>query len=539
MVMLVNVVQANRRILGRGAALLLLTGMAAGCSSQVARFNSPDDVFTASTDNQRQIIRNDNQPYPGDVAPAAPVAPMHTGSVSHSTLAPVASQPYPEPAVARVQTAPVERPVIVAERPEPAQRPIAVRPRPAPAVAEPAPFKPAEKEVPIATLAPRETAGWSRVGGTQITVRDGDSMLGLAHRYGVPAKVIAETNGMPADGGGLKTGQKIIIPTSADGRKAADAKVVADVRKAIAPAGKPATVRVVTTEPRKAEAVKTASVEAAPTSSKKAVAKADVIAAKKPEAKTEKKSELIAEKKSEPAVEKKSASAAAGGYTVQSGDTLSKIARKTGVSTAALKSANGLKDGPLKIGQTLKAPSGSQVAAAKAVDPTMTSSTPPAKQAVTETATASAYTPPKKADKVMDDAEASKDVAPDATGIGKMRWPVRGRVVSGYGKGGGKSNDGIDIAVPEGTAVKAAENGVVIYAGDGLKEFGNTVLVRHENGLVTVYGNASSLNVKRGEKVKRGQDIAVSGMSGNADSPKLHFEVRKNSAPVDPSTFLE
>ena len=89
-----------------------------------------------------------------------------------------------------------------------------------------------------------------------------------------------------------------------------------------------------------------------------------------------------------------------------------------------------------------------------------------------------------------------------------MRWPVRGRVISHYGSGSGKSNDGIDIAVPEGTPVKAAENGVVIYAGDGLKDFGNTVLVRHENGLVTVYGHASELKVKRGEKVKRGQEIA-------------------------------
>ena len=120
-----------------------------------------------------------------------------------------------------------------------------------------------------------------------------------------------------------------------------------------------------------------------------------------------------------------------------------------------------------------------------------------------------------------------------------MRWPVRGRVISQYGGGNGKSGDGIDISVPEGTPVKAAENGVVIYAGDGLKEFGNTVLVRHENGLVTVYGHASELKVARGEKVKRGQEIAVSGMSGTTDAPKLHFEVRKNSAPVDPSTYLE
>jgi len=87
--------------------------------------------------------------------------------------------------------------------------------------------------------------------------------------------------------------------------------------------------------------------------------------------------------------------------------------------------------------------------------------------------------------------------------------------------------------------VKAAENGVVIYAGDGLKEFGNTVLVRHDNGMVTVYGHASALRVKRGEKVRRGQEIALSGMSGSADRPKLHFEVRKDATPVNPSGYLE
>ena len=150
-----------------------------------------------------------------------------------------------------------------------------------------------------------------------------------------------------------------------------------------------------------------------------------------------------------------------------------------------------------------------------------------------------AYTPPKKTEKVIEQAEDDTAAAPDATGIGRMRWPVRGRVISQYGKGSGKSNDGIDISVPEGTPVKAAENGVVIYAGDGLKEFGNTVLVRHEDGLVTVYGHASELKVGRGDKVKRGQEIAVSGMSGTTDAPKLHFEVRKNSAPVDPSGYLE
>ena len=237
---------------------------------------------------------------------------------------------------------------------------------------------------------------------------------------------------------------------------------------------------------------------------------------------------------------------ARGGYKVVEGDTLNRIASKLGVTTAALKEANGLQDGRIRIGQSLKVPGATTaVASAKpAVDPVVTSTPAPAKPAVAaakpaaDAPTVASYTPPKK-DKLVEQAEESAAPAPNATGIDRMRWPVRGRVVANYGKGGGKANDGIDISVPEGTPVKAAENGVVIYAGDGLKEFGNTVLVRHENGLVTVYGHASELKVQRGQKVKRGDEIALSGMSGSTDAPKLHFEVRKNSTPVDPSGYLE
>ncbi len=237
---------------------------------------------------------------------------------------------------------------------------------------------------------------------------------------------------------------------------------------------------------------------------------------------------------------------AGGSYTVQQGDTLSAISRRTGVSVASLQQANGLADGNIRIGQTLKVPTGagvpaaatSAVAAAKPqpanVDPVKTASTPPPAQQTPGEKLAS-YTPPKQATKTVEQVDDDGAAAPNSTGIGKMRWPVKGRVISGFGQGG----DGIDISVPKGTPVKAAENGVVIYAGDGLKEFGNTVLVRHDNGLVTVYGNASELNVKRGQTVKRGDQIALSGMSGNASAPKLHFEIRKNSAPVDPSTYLE
>lgn len=231
-------------------------------------------------------------------------------------------------------------------------------------------------------------------------------------------------------------------------------------------------------------------------------------------------------------------------YTVAAGDSLNKIAARTGVPVADLRAANKIGSGGIAVGQTLVLAKGasaktSNVAAAKpapSLDPIKTASSQP--KAEVQPA---AYTPPQQpAAQVLKEAESesSADV-PDASGAGKMRWPVRGRVVGKFGGKGSQASEGLDIAVPEGTPVKAAENGVVIYAGNGLKEFGNTVLVRHDDGLVTVYGHASQIKVTRGEKVTRGQDIALSGMSGTTDTPMLHFEVRKNSAPVDPATFLQ
>jgi murein DD-endopeptidase MepM/ murein hydrolase activator NlpD len=140
------------------------------------------------------------------------------------------------------------------------------------------------------------------------------------------------------------------------------------------------------------------------------------------------------------------------------------------------------------------------------------------------------------------DAESTASLQPATTAASpsdsanpEFRWPARGRVIQGFGNGG---NDGINIAVPEGTQVKAAESGVVAYAGSELKGYGNLVLIRHPNGFVTAYANNGSINVKRGDQVKRGQTIALSGQSGNVASPQLHFELRKGSKPVDPSTYL-
>jgi murein DD-endopeptidase MepM/ murein hydrolase activator NlpD len=117
----------------------------------------------------------------------------------------------------------------------------------------------------------------------------------------------------------------------------------------------------------------------------------------------------------------------------------------------------------------------------------------------------------------------------------EFRWPARGRIIQGFKAGG---NDGINISVPAGTSVRAAENGVVVYSGDGLKGYGNLVLIKHPNGFVTAYGNNGELDVKRGDKVSRGQVIAKSGDTGNVNSPQLHFELRKGSTPVDPTSYL-
>jgi murein DD-endopeptidase MepM/ murein hydrolase activator NlpD len=124
----------------------------------------------------------------------------------------------------------------------------------------------------------------------------------------------------------------------------------------------------------------------------------------------------------------------------------------------------------------------------------------------------------------------------DASGsTPEFRWPARGRIIEGFKSGG---NDGINISVPPGTSVRAAESGVVVYSGDGLKGYGNLVLIKHPNGFVSAYANNGELDVKRGETVKRGQIIAKSGDTGNVNAPQLHFELRKGSTPVDPTSYL-
>jgi murein DD-endopeptidase MepM/ murein hydrolase activator NlpD len=120
-----------------------------------------------------------------------------------------------------------------------------------------------------------------------------------------------------------------------------------------------------------------------------------------------------------------------------------------------------------------------------------------------------------------------------------FHWPVRGQVIAGFGpKADGQRNDGIDIAVPENTPIKAADDGVVIYSGNQIKSFGNLVLVRHSNNYVTAYAHAREVRVKQGDQIKAGEVIGTAGQSGNVDTPRLHFEIRQGSTPVDPMRLL-
>ena len=238
--------------------------------------------------------------------------------------------------------------------------------------------------------------------------------------------------------------------------------------------------------------------------------------------------------------------AASSVHVVNRGETLMVIARHNHISAAELARANRLEPGAkLQIGMKLTVPAKTSAGVAPMAQPMVAQSAPAYVPPMTKVA-AIAPDPQQKARlaQTTDVAEAPAAVTPskavEATGaLPTFRWPVRGKVITSYGaKTNGKANDGINLAVPEGTPVKAAEDGVVAYAGNELKGYGNLVLIRHANGYVTAYAHASELLVKRGDTIKRGQVIAKSGQSGEVASPQLHFEIRKGSTPVDPLQFL-
>ena len=231
------------------------------------------------------------------------------------------------------------------------------------------------------------------------------------------------------------------------------------------------------------------------------------------------------------------APAAPGGvHTVAAGESLIAIARKYGVSLTALSKANNIQpNAAVGIGDRIVIPGGGRPVAARQAPQVAQPRTAPAVDKV-------ASVPAQNARMATQEPHTTDTVAKETQAAGALpsfRWPVKGRVIAGFGaKLNGVQNDGINLAVPEGTPVKAADDGVVAYAGNELKGYGNLVLVRHANGYVSAYANASELLVKRGDSVKRGQAIAKAGQTGNVTSPQLHFEIRKGSTPVDPTQYL-
>ena len=195
-------------------------------------------------------------------------------------------------------------------------------------------------------------------------------------------------------------------------------------------------------------------------------------------------------------------------YTVQRGDTLYAISRRHGIDVASLARVNRL-SAPytIQVGQELQVPGGDARA------PAPRRQTSKAAQSIAK--------------------------APTPRRAGRFLIPVDGRVISNFGpKAGGLHNDGINIAAPEGAPIKAAENGVVVYAGNELRGYGNLLLVRHSDGWVSAYAHTSKFRVAAGEKVKQGQVIAEVGSSGNVDRPQLHFELRKGTRAINPKTLI-
>jgi murein DD-endopeptidase MepM/ murein hydrolase activator NlpD len=400
-----------------------------------------------------------------------------------------AGQPsgYQAPPVRGANTVEVAALPAVQERPAPPSTSSNAPPARAMAVTRQAP-------PPAAAPAPAQVASVAK--GEQIEVQPGDTLYGIGKRHKVLISDLMAVNELRNPN--IKPGQKLYLP-AADGRAT--------------PKVKPE--RTASLKPQAAET----SALAAPTT------------------------------------------AAADGdntYVVKPGDSLYAIAAKQKIKVLDLQRANGITDvSKVKPGTVLKLPSGDGSAVVAAA-PAHSGETIQPDARIVRVAPAAPASGSGAANgvKVLNGGEslaASSNAAPAVAGdavataapaavakTGKLRWPARGRVVQGFGpRSDGSHNDGVDIAVPAGTDVLAAEDGVVAYAGNEVKTYGNLVLVRHDNGWVTAYANNEKLLVQRGDRVKRGQAVAKAGKSGGAEQPQVHFEVRVGSKPVDPVGYLE
>ena len=362
----------------------------------------------------------------------------------------------------------------------------------------PAPVQSQSLAAPSATASAQGSLDhWTAQGGTPVTLAEGETPEIVANRYGVPAEVLVRVNGF-SSASEVTPGSRLVIP-------------VYRANKAIAAAPKPAAAA----PHQVAEAPKAAPAPAAP--AKVAAAPAKPAPAAKPAHPA-----AIAAAKPAPA---KPAVAQAKPAVAQAKPVMA--AAKPQPAAPAKTQTVAQKAAPAPAAHTAKA--------APAAAATVAAASPPPAAAPAPAAPPPSAAAPKSQ---VAQAQQKDDEPSEKVGSGahpEFRWPARGRVIQTFTSGG---NDGINIALPEGTQVKAAEAGVVAYAGNGLKGYGNLVLIKHPNGFVSAYAHNGEISVKAGDQVTRGQTIAKSGQTGDVPTPQLHFELRKGKTPVDPMGYL-
>jgi murein DD-endopeptidase MepM/ murein hydrolase activator NlpD len=378
-------------------------------------------------------------------------------------------------------------------------------------------------------------------------VKPGETLTSIAKAYGTTRPRLAKENGID-EWMSVKIGQQLKVP-GATQAAAAEPRTVPARTEQVADNRPPRDVPVAPKETVRPVATTRPVVTARPVATAKPIAppKAIIAAqAAKPVAKTVKvvpTKVAVAEPAQAPAKQhvttkpvtvRAVAVAPAKVEAVKTAD-----AKQAEAAKAAQLKAQKLADAKLKAQKLADAKAKSEkLAAAKAksvtTKPAEIAQAKPSKPV--ETAPPTTATIPTEAPKAQGASPSSQPDAAQANANGnpEFRWPVKGRVIQDFGQ----NSDGINISVPEGTEVKAAEDGVVAYAGNELKGYGNLILIRHPNGYVTAYGHAKDLDVKKGDVVKRGQTIATAGQTGNVTSPQVLFEVRKGAAPVNPRQYL-
>jgi murein DD-endopeptidase MepM/ murein hydrolase activator NlpD len=212
-------------------------------------------------------------------------------------------------------------------------------------------------------------------------------------------------------------------------------------------------------------------------------------------------------------------------HTVSRKDTLARIARKYRVSVRTLEELNDVADNRMLQGREavfVPRPGGKRPGEGRPWGAGTVSSSTPARESATGSRSATSI----------------RAGCGDGHERPCLLWPIEGKLAARFGTHGGSPHDGIDIRAVKGTVIRAAAAGDVIYSGDQIKGYGNLVIIRHRDGLITVYAHNDRNRVKEGQSVARGEAVAEVGQSGSAKAPHLHFEVRKAEKPVDPINYL-